>query len=47
MDPPSRRESLKKKRPAKTRVMQLALETLNSEKLKNEVEEETFKSLPN
>ena len=32
MDPPSRRESLKRKRPAKTRVMQLALETLSSEK---------------
>ena len=47
MDPPSRRDSLKKKRPAKTRVMQLALETFNSENQKTEVDEDGFKSHPN
>jgi len=32
MDPPQKRDSWKKKRSAKTRVMNLALETLGSER---------------
>ena len=40
MDPPSRRDSLKKKRPAKTRVMQLAMETLGSEDQKSGADED-------